>query len=215
MSKYFTSFISTLLLTTLTGVVIGCGENNIFDSVTSSQTTMTNHTMMGHSAMNLGPADAEYDLRFIDVMIPHHEGAVIMAKEALVKSSRNEIKTLATEIIETQDKEISEMRQWRSSWYPSAPDTPMAWHSTMNHSMIMSEAQIASMRMDMDLGKADNEFDLRFINAMIPHHQGAVKMAKDLLAKSQRPEMQTLAQNIINSQQREIEQLQQWHEKWY
>ncbi|BAQ62744.1 hypothetical protein GM3708_3150 [Geminocystis sp. NIES-3708] len=170
---------------------------------------------MGHSAMNLGPADAEYDLRFIDVMIPHHEGAVIMAKEALVKSSRNEIKTLATEIIETQDKEISEMRQWRSSWYPSAPDTPMAWHSTMNHSMIMSEAQIASMRMDMDLGKADNEFDLRFINAMIPHHQGAVKMAKDLLAKSQRPEMQTLAQNIINSQQREIEQLQQWHEKWY
>jgi uncharacterized protein (DUF305 family) len=35
-------------------------------------TTMMDHGSMSHSQMNLGPTDGEYDLRFIDSMIPHH-----------------------------------------------------------------------------------------------------------------------------------------------
>lgn len=50
---------------------------------------------------------------------------------------------------------------------------------------------------------------------MIPHHESAVVMAKDALQKSQRPEIRKLAQDIISSQQKEIEQMQQWRKAWY
>lgn len=171
--------------------------------------------MMDHSMMDLGPADAEFDLRFIDSMIPHHQGAIVMAKEAQQKSKRPEIQKLAKEIIKAQDKEIAQMKQWRTAWYPKAPSTPVAWHAKMGHSMAMSEDQIKAMRMDMDLGSADADFDKRFIDAMIPHHEGAVVMANDAWQKSKRPEIQKLAQEIIGSQKNEIEQMQQWKQAWY
>jgi uncharacterized protein (DUF305 family) len=171
--------------------------------------------MMDHSMMALGPADAEFDLRFIDSMIPHHEGAVVMAKEAQQKSKRPEIQKLAADIIKAQDTEIAQMKQWRTTWYPKASSTPIAWHSKMGHSMAMSEDQMKAMRMDMDLGSADANFDKRFIDAMIPHHKGAVVMAQDALNKSKRLEIQKLAKDIISSQKAEIKQMQQWKQAWY
>jgi uncharacterized protein (DUF305 family) len=171
---------------------------------------------MNHSmGMDLGPADADYDLRFIDAMIPHHQGAVVMAQDALKKSKRPEIKQLANTIIKAQENEISEMQQWRQAWYPKAPSTPMAWQAGMNHMMAMSPEQKQSMMMSMDLGAADADYDLRFINAMIPHHKAAVVMAEDVLKKSKRPETKTLAQNIISSQQAEIKQMTAWRKAWY
>lgn len=172
----------------------------------------TNHDMM---QMELGPADADYDLRFIDAMILHHQGAVVMAKEVQQKSTRPEMKQLANEIIEAQEKEIAQMQQWRKAWYPNAGEQAMAWHSQMGHMMAMSPEQMKAMQMDMDLGKADSEFDLRFLNAMIPHHEGALTMAQDVLSKSKRPEIKRLAENIITSQQKEIDQMQQWRKAWY
>jgi uncharacterized protein (DUF305 family) len=179
-----------------------------------------NHGGMDHSSdmnhsMDLGSADANYDLRFIDAMTPHHQGAVVMAKEALQKSKRPEIKKLSQEIIKAQNKEIAELKQWRTAWYPKAASTPMAWNAQMNHMMEMPPEQSKAMRMDMDLGAADSEFDLRFINAMIPHHEAAVTMAQDALNKSKRPEIKKLAQNIITSQQQEIAQMKKWRQAWY
>ena len=171
---------------------------------------------MDHSAsMELGPVDAEYDLRFVDAMTPHHEGAVAMAKEAQQKSQRPEIQKLAADIISAQNQEITELKQWRQAWYPKASAQPVAWNAQMGQAMPMSSEQRKSMTMNMNLGAADAEFDLRFINAMIPHHEGAVTMAKDALNKSKRPEIQKLAQGIIKSQEDEIQQMQQWKQTWY
>lgn len=169
----------------------------------------------GSHAMDLGPADATYDLRFIDGMIMHHEGAIVMAEAALEHSQRAEIRQLAEEIIAAQETEIQQMQDWRQAWYPSAGPEPIMYHADMNHDMPMSEEMAAAMRMDMDLGTADDEFDLRFINAMIPHHEGAVAMAEDVQAKSDRPEMQALADEIIAAQQGEIDQMTQWRQDWY
>lgn len=70
-----------------------------------------NHSTMG---MNLGPADADYDLRFIDAMTPHHQGAIEMAKAAQQKSTHPEIKKLASDIITAQNREIKQLKQWTS-----------------------------------------------------------------------------------------------------
>ena len=178
--------------------------------------SMNHGSGMNHSmSMDLGPADADYDLRFLDAMIPHHQGAVEMAQEVLSKSQRPEMKKLAQDIIAAQNREIEQMKQWRKAWYPKADSKPMAWHSQMNHMMAMSPEQMQAMMMKGDLGAADAEFDLRFLNAMMPHHEGALVMAKDVLNKSKRPEMKQLAQEILTSQQKEIDQMKQWRQAWY
>ena len=88
----------------------------------------TDHSMMNHDTeMDLGAAYVNYDLRFIDAMMMHHQGAVVMATEALEKSQRPEIKQLANNIIAAQKKEIAQMKQWRTAWYPKASQQPVAY----------------------------------------------------------------------------------------
>jgi uncharacterized protein (DUF305 family) len=190
----------------------------------STPASTMDHSGMDHGAMksggmthnmDLGPADVDYDLRFIDAMIPHHEGALVMAQDLAQKTKRPELQKLAKDVISAQTKEIAQMKQWRQDWYPKASSTPMAWHAEMKHMMAMSPEQISAMKMDMDLGKADAEYDLRFLNAMVPHHQAAVVMAKDLAQKTKRPELQKLAKDVMTSQQAEIDQMQQWQKTWY
>lgn len=171
---------------------------------------------MDHSmSMDLGPADANYDLRFIDGMSVHHQGAVNMAQDVLKQSKRPEMKKLATNIIAAQKREINQMKEWRKTWYPKADNTPMAYHAQMGHMMAMTPEQMQSMMMTMDLGAADDQFDLRFLNAMIPHHEGALVMAQDALKKSKRPEMNKLSEEILTSQKKEILQMKEWRKTWY
>ncbi|MEJ1934952.1 DUF305 domain-containing protein [Nostoc sp. NIES-2111] len=208
-----------VVLTSLTGgMLTACSANSQTQSESSSASAIDGSSQPHHNhsmAMDLGPADANYDLRFIDAMIMHHQGAVNMANVAQQKSKRTEIKKLAADIINAQNQEISQMKQWRTAWYPKAGDQPMAHDATMGHMMAMSSQQQQAMMMSQDLGKADAEFDLRFINAMIPHHEGAVVMAQDALQKSQRQEIKTLAQAIIKAQEREIKEMKQWRTAWY
>ena len=171
---------------------------------------------MDHSmSMDLGPADANYDLRFIDGMSVHHQGAVNMAQDVLKQSKRPEMKKIANEMIVAQKREINQMKEWRKTWYPKADNTPMAYHAAMGHMMAMTPEQTQSMMMTMDLGAADDQFDLRFLNAMIPHHEGALVMAEDALKKSKRPEMKKLSQEILASQKQEIQQMKEWRKSWY
>lgn len=227
------STIKKSLLGLSLGAVIAVGGLTACSNSTQNSTSNQNPTASGspmagmsemeHSKMNggmmmnmeLGPADANFDLRFMDAMIPHHQGAVKMAQEALQKSKRPEIKKLAQSIIADQDKEIAQMQQWRKTWYANAASTPIAWNSKTHSAMPMPQEQMNGMMMNMDLGAADEQFDLRFINAMIPHHESALVMAKDALQKSKRPEVQKLATAIVSSQQAEIAQMKQWRKAWY
>ena len=206
-----------LAITAIASTATGCTNlaqnhpNQNADTVSN-----TDHSMMNHNMdMNLGVADANYDLRFIDGMMMHHKGAVAMAEEALEKSQRPEIKQLANNIIEAQNKEIAQMKQWRTAWYPQASKQPVAYGGANKSVMPMSAKQHESMMMSEDLGAADDKFDLRFLNAMIPHHEGAIVMAKDAISKSNRPEIKQLNQDILTSQQAEITQMKQWRKAWY
>ncbi|HEY9301815.1 MAG TPA: DUF305 domain-containing protein, partial [Phormidium sp.] len=151
----------------------------------------THHGGMNHSMdMDLGPADANYDLRFIDGMRLHHRGAIAMAKEAQQKSQRPEIKQLAKNIIIAQNREENELlRNWRKAWYPQASEEFVAYGGEGKSVVPMSKQQQQMMMMQEDLGAADAQFDRRFMDAMIVHHEGAVVMAQDALKKSKRPEI--------------------------
>ena len=76
-----------------------------------------NDSMKGMDIKILGGLSGnDFDLAFIKQMIPHHEGAVVMANEALQKSTKPEIKTLAAAIIKAQEAEINQMKQWQTAW---------------------------------------------------------------------------------------------------
>jgi uncharacterized protein (DUF305 family) len=220
-----------LLLASLPFVLVAIGVGSLryinqtnTDSVASERVAgksgNSHHGGMNHGGamnhnMDVGPADANYDLRFLDSMIPHHQGALVMSQEVLAKSKRPELTKLAKSIITEQKKEIAQMQKWRKQWYPKASAEPIMWHAEMNHEMPMTAAHKEMMQMSMPLGKADANFDLRFLDGMIPHHEGAVTMARDLLKKSKRPDMQKLGKSIIASQQKEIDLMKQWRKQWY
>ncbi|MFM2383712.1 MAG: hypothetical protein RIQ72_284, partial [Candidatus Parcubacteria bacterium] len=63
-------------------------------------------------------------------------------------------------------------------------------------------------------GKTGLEFDQAFLSEMIIHHQGAVDMAKQVLATSKRPELMKLANEIIAAQTKEIEMMKKWQTEW-
>lgn len=65
----------------------------------------------------LGAAkDKDFDRMFVEMMIPHHAGAVEMSKEALTKAEHAEIKTLSNQIIKSQEAEIKQMQDWKVKW---------------------------------------------------------------------------------------------------
>ncbi len=73
--------------------------------------------MMGDGMKKFEAATGkEFDLMFLDMMTPHHQGATTMAKEALTKAEHPEIKTLANQIIKAQDAEIKQMADWKAKW---------------------------------------------------------------------------------------------------
>ena len=57
-------------------------------------------------------------------------------------------------------------------------------------------------------------FDKKFIEEMIPHHQMAVMMAEMLKSGTQREEMRKLADDIIKAQTEEIEMMREWYSDW-
>lgn len=76
-----------------------------------------NASMAGMDMKKLGSLSGNaFDLEFIKQMIPHHEGAIAMAQEALKRSQKDEVKTLAKSIINEQQGEIDEMKRWQGEW---------------------------------------------------------------------------------------------------
>ena len=80
--------------------------------------------------------------------------------------------------------------------------------------MGMSEHAMG-MDMDTDALASAKPFDKAFIDAMVPHHQGAIAMAKVELAKGTQPALRNMAEDIISAQRKEIDQMKQWRKTWY
>ncbi|WP_126148365.1 DUF305 domain-containing protein [Synechococcus elongatus] len=163
----------------------------------------------GHAMHDVGPADSTYDLRFIDAMIQHHYGAIEMAK-VTINQGHPGAGALASQIISAQSWEIANMLRQRQLRFPDAPITPVRYTpgqpTALSQLQPMTEANKAAMRMsgtmDMtgDRGKA-------FAAAMIPHHEMAIAMAEDALAKSGDSFVRSISWDIIRTQSDEIRRL--------
>lgn len=171
-----------------------------------------NSNMSSMSDMKSSPnaASQPYDLKFLDTMTHHHQGAVDMAKMAVEKASHPELKAFAQKIIVDQNKEIAQMKDWREKWYAGKP---MAMNMEMPG---MSDSMKMMMGDEMKKMEAatGNDFDLHFLDMMTRHHAGAITMSKEALTRTEHPEIKTLANNIIKAQEAEIKQMADWKKAW-
>jgi uncharacterized protein (DUF305 family) len=77
-------------------------------------------------------------------------------------------------------------------------------HSNMDHGSMGMGSEEMARQMVMENGKYS---DKAFIDAMVPHHQGAVEMAEVALQNAEHEQIKQLSQNIISTQRAEIEEL--------
>ena len=178
-------------------LVVGLGAGYVFGKNQTPDTPFATH-MMGGGAMMTN----NIDQHFIVQMIPHHEGAIEMARVALERSKRPEILSLAGGIIEAQEKEIRDMQSWYEAWFGAASPA-----GGMPARQSLGAGGMGGMHMGGMTGDVDElalvleaDFDREFILQMIPHHEMAIMMAQMLAATTERDEMKQLAYNITTSQ---------------
>lgn len=145
------------------------------------------------------------DRAFAADMIPHHESAVAMAKLAKENGSREQIRMLADDIVAAQAAEITQLR---------SSDQRLAGAGVKVGDLGVSDDAMG-MAMKMDELDSKQGFDRTFIDMMVPHHQGAIRMARIELAKGSDPELKALAAAIVTAQSKEIAQMNGWRLKWY
>lgn len=160
------------------------------------------------------------DQQFIDMMVPHHQSAIEMAKLAQTRAERPELKTLAGNIIADQNKEIEQMKQWRKAWFgsdqtPAIEQMPLLPGLSMGNMQGMNSNGTMNMTTAINDLKTAQPFDKAFMQAMVQHHTQAIDAAKIAQEKGTRAEIKTLAGTIISSQQKEIDQMQGWLKAWY
>lgn len=160
---------------------------------------------MAHSTSGKGNAE---DSMFVTQMVPHHEGAIEMAKLAETRAQRPEVKQLAATILSSQAAEIARMKEMKKGMGDAS-------HHGDGHSAgAMSDHE---MGMDGDMGSLakSRQFDRDFLEMMIPHHEGAIRMSNRAISGGSDPEVKRLARSIVKSQQAEIDQMKRWLKAWY
>ena len=170
--------------------ILGIGTGFILSPEYANKMT-TKRTAM----VELGRADKFVDQRYIDGVIAHHLNAIFMARQAETNSERKEIRDLAKEIITADEKSIQELYEWKKSW--------------------VSNSKEITVYEKINLGASDDKFDLRFLNALIAHHEEAIMTAKEIRTKSQRNEILNLADTIIQNLSSGMDTLTEWRNNWY
>ena len=193
----------------------GSGEQDGGEESADAGQQGMDHESMGHgdmgsegmmAASEMLMQNGEYsDERFIDAMVPHHQGAIDMAEVALENAEHPELLQLAQNVISTQQAEIEELRSIKEQEFGTSEVPTQMSPEEMEMMGMEDPAELANQR----------PFDEAFINAMIPHHESAIEMAQVALEESENPRIRELASSIVEDQEAEIAQMTEWRREWY
>ncbi|MET4926240.1 DUF305 domain-containing protein [Streptomyces sp. PSRA5] len=157
------------------------------------------------------------DVAFAQGMIPHHQQAVEMSTLAGGRASSTEIRTLADEIEKAQDPEIATMRSWLKAWgEPESADGSMpgmdhgsgdSGHSDGGGGSDGADGMMSGQDMAELTAAKGADFDKKFAELMIEHHNGAITMARDERKNGESARAKKLAAEVIKAQTAEVEQL--------
>ncbi|SDO37494.1 DUF305 domain-containing protein [Geodermatophilus sp. DSM 45219] len=152
------------------------------------------------------------DVTFVQGMIPHHRGALEMARMADGRAEDPRVLDLANRIEAAQQPEIETMTGWLQEWGEPLPEEGSDSMGSMDHGSMdmggmdmegMSEEDMAALE-----AASGAEFDRMWLEMMIVHHRGAVEMAQTEIAEGSNADAVALAEEIADSQAAEIEEME-------
>ncbi|WP_291650183.1 DUF305 domain-containing protein [Clostridium sp.] len=154
-------------------------------------------------SMNAAPNTGNVNLDFVLEMIPHHEGGINMAKAIVKYGSNPEVKKIAENIITSQEAQIPIMQQLKDKFEKEKPS------SKADSEKYLAEYNKIKDKMfkEMQGVEITDNVDANFLQEMIYHHEGAIGMAKDILKYTKDPELRRLAENIVTTQSKGVEEM--------
>lgn len=172
----------------------------------SSDQAMPSGDMAG-AGSTVAPAN-DGDVAFAQLMIPHHQQAVVMADMALAHGVTGDVLTLANQIKAAQGPEIEVMTSWLSAWGAPMEMVEADGHDGMDMGGMSSEGMMSDADM-MNLDQAEGiDFDTMWMQMMIQHHEGAIAMANQVLTTTENADVRALAEAVVTGQTAEIATMQ-------
>jgi len=188
--------------------IIAFAVFSLLASASSRASAQGGMTGMDHSMHRMGPEivipkGALYtkaDVEFMQGMIAHHAQAIVMSRLAETNGANPQVLKLSRKIDQSQVPEIVIMQHWLRRYDQFAPDTA-SWHD-MRMDGMLSDAEISALSAAKGVA-----FDRLFLNGMIKHHAGALKMVDDLFKSpraGQEVDANVFANDVMTSQTAEI-----------
>lgn len=149
------------------------------------------------------------DVAFVQMMVPHHEQALVMSRLAPGRASSPQVKALARRIKGSQGPEVLVLASWLQAHdidVPRAGEDPMSYdHGEHGHTPM--EGMLTEQQMTQLRASTGAEFDRMFLTRMIAHHQGAVQMAQTVAVDGTDLRVSEIAADVTVEQQAEINRM--------
>jgi uncharacterized protein (DUF305 family) len=158
------------------------------------------------------PADGSADVGFARDMSAHHAQAVEMAMIAFQKASREDVRSLGSDIAMTQKGQIGVMQTWLQTWGVPANtnDAPMAW--VPDGASMLNGNRMPGMATREEINRLNDatgeQVDILFLQLMIRHHLGGVHMIDAVLGQGSSDEVKQLAEEMKRTQTAEVSTMQ-------
>ncbi|PTA68237.1 DUF305 domain-containing protein [Deinococcus arcticus] len=146
----------------------------------------------------LPPGEQSPEVRFVREMTQHHTQAVDMAIRIRERSRDEALRTIALDMLLSQQEQIGQMRGWLTIWgRPWGGEGMSAGHARQMGMATPAEvARISTL--------PPRQSEVQFLQLMTRHHQGALAMVTPVLSAGVRPEVRALARQIQGAQAAEI-----------
>lgn len=169
----------------------GCSDDSTATHTTEHSTTTTTS-----AAASTDFNDA--DVNFLQMMYPHHAQAVEMAKMVPSHTRNQQLIALAAQVEKAQAPEMQQITDLLVGFGKPAPSATEG-HGGHDMPGMMTDAQMGGLQ-----AANGADFDRRWLEMMIAHHEGAVRMAQTELNGGVNPPSRQLATKIIADQEAEI-----------
>lgn len=161
-------------------------------------------------AEDAGPHN-DADVSFNRMMMAHHQQAVTMSGLIEGRTDNADIIELGKKIAKAQSREIEQMSARLAAWGedPTAPSVhePHDGHEGHGESGEDMQGMLSDEAMQQLAEAQGPEFDRLFLEGMIEHHEGAVAMAEDVIRDGENEPTRELAENVVDSQKKEIDEM--------